>query len=133
MLKRMIDFDIDPLRENIETIRKEKGMSRRALSLAASGSAGLIRDVVERHTKPRYVTVVNIAKALNVPGARLLGDDDFAEFMENLNGIARKLDRGERRALIAFASTLRSIREAEDEDDGDENSTDVEASKAQAL
>lgn len=64
------------LAANLQRIIKAKGLSNRAVSLAAGKSAQLVHDIIAGKAKPKIETVSALADALGVSVGELTGQGD---------------------------------------------------------
>ncbi len=70
---------MDVIAANLERLIKERGLSRRGLSLDAGLSETVVRDIVQKRiASPTYMTLVKLAKVLAVGVQDIVGDAHYA-------------------------------------------------------
>ena len=103
--------------KNLREARNEAGLTQKKISEIVGISQQSYSDYENGRTFPDEVTLINLANVLNVPIDYLLGriDDfgvpvslrqDFTDEEQSFLDLFRRLSRGERVQLLAFAAGL---------------------------
>jgi transcriptional regulator with XRE-family HTH domain len=106
----------DDVKDRIRRLARERGLSLRALSLAAGLNETAVRDILRADTLPTLRTLMQLAAALEVDVATLVSDNvdlqaDEAELMSVYRGLTpeqRQLLRAMGLQMIAAAHNLKN-------------------------